>query len=314
MPSPLVSVVIPAFNADSTIHRALSSVFAQGYRPLEIIVIDDSSTDDTAARVARFHGQELRLITLPRNRGEAAAMNEGIAVARGEFVAFLDADDEWLPGKLQTQVPVLIANPATSFVCSRWRQVDEAGRVTEQPDPTLFGPTIRISLWRELLARAFVLKSTVLVRSGLLAATGGFDTSLPVADDQDMWIRLALLGGVGCHPEPLTIHYKSQHSLTHRYRLREREFVLPMVRRHIETQRHKLTSSDTRHILGARYAQIGRTHYQSGQYLTGLCYLARAISLGFQPLAHLAFIVIALPPIRRLRHCIRHAREVVTYK
>jgi glycosyltransferase involved in cell wall biosynthesis len=270
MPSPLVSVVIPAFNAGYTIDRALASVFAQDYEALEILVIDDGSTDNTGERVASCFDGRVRLSRLERNCGEAAAMNRALALAKGEFVAFLDADDEWLPGKLRIQVPLLAADSNMSFVCSRWRQVDESGCVTEQPDLALFGPSTSTSLWRELLARAFVLKSTVVARSGHLAATGGFDTALPVADDQDMWIRLALLGHVGCLPDPLTIHYKSQHSLTFRYRFREREFVLPMVRRHIEMHGNKLSPSEIRHILGARYAQIGRTLYQSGQYVVGL--------------------------------------------
>jgi glycosyltransferase involved in cell wall biosynthesis len=310
MPSPLVSVLIPAFNAGRTIDRALASVFAQDYQPIEIIVVDDGSTDDTAARVASYRHKRVCLVRLEQNRGEAAAMNEGLELTRGEFVAFLDADDEWLPGKLRVQVPLLTADPEMSFVCSRWRQIDESGLVTEQP--ALFGPSISVSLWRELLARAFVLKSTVVARTSRLDAAGGFDTRLSVADDQDMWIRLALLGAVACCPEPLTVYHKLPDSLTQRYRVRQKDFVLPMVRKHIETQRNRLTSTDIRHILGTRYAQIGRSLYQEGRYMSGLNYLCRAILLGTQPVAHLAFVLIASPPVRWLRHRMRHARRTAT--
>jgi glycosyltransferase involved in cell wall biosynthesis len=309
VPSPLVSVLIPAFNAGRTIDRALASVFAQDYQPLEIIVIDDGSTDDTAARVASHRHEGIRLVRLEENRGEAAAMNAGLELARGEFVAFLDADDEWLAGKLSAQVSLLVANPDMSFVCSRWREIDESGCASEQPDPALLGPFTGASLWRELLARAFVLKSTVVARALRLQATGGFDTGLPVADDQDMWIRLALLGPVGCRPEPLTAYYRSPDSLTQRYRLREQDFVLPMVRKHVHMQRSRLSSGEVRRILGTRYAQIGRSLYQAGRYLSGLHYLSRAIVWGIQPAGHLAFILVASPPGRWLRHHMRSARR-----
>jgi glycosyltransferase involved in cell wall biosynthesis len=306
---PLISVVIPAFNAGRTIDRALASVIAQDYHPLKIIVIDDGSTDNTGERVISRRDERMRLLRLDRNSGEAAAMNEGLKLASGEFVAFLDADDEWLPGKLRTQMPILLATPAMSFVCSRWRQIDQAGRVAEQPDPAHFGPPISVDLWRELLARAFVLKSTVIARTSHLHAAGGFDRSMPVADDQDMWIKLALLGSVGCCPEPLTIYHELPSSLTQLYRTREKDFVMPMVRKHIATQRKRLTPRETRRILGARYAQFGRSLYQSGRYLKGLYYLARAILLGFQPADHLIFIILALPPTRRLKHFVRDAHR-----
>jgi glycosyltransferase involved in cell wall biosynthesis len=314
MSRPLVSVVIPAFNADRTIDRALTSVFAQDYQPLEIIVVDDGSTDETAARVARYRSKMVRLLRLERNRGVAAATNAGLGVAKGEFIAFLDADDEWLPGKLRIQVPLLVANPSMPFVCSRWQETDPLGSVTEQPDPDLYRRSTHPSLWRDLLATAFVLKSTVVARSSYLDATGGFDARLSPADDQDMWIRLALLGVVGCRMEALTVYHRTPGSLTQRYHLREKDFVLPMVTKHIHAQRHSLTPKEIHRILGARYAQIGRSLYQAGRYFSGLYYLGRAILLGAQPGTHLVYILIASPPGRRLRHHMRSACRGATPK
>src|SRR5882724_1442948 len=103
MPPPLVTVLIPAFNAERTIVRALDSVFRQAYEPLEVLVIDDASTDGTAEVVAAYGRSEIRLISLTLNRGECS-VNEGLAQAKGEYVAFLDADDEWLDEKLKKQV------------------------------------------------------------------------------------------------------------------------------------------------------------------------------------------------------------------
>ena len=306
MPQPMVSVVIPAFNAGRTIERALASVSAQDYQPLEVIVIDDGSTDDTAGRVARYRDHRVRLVRLAQNRGEAAAMNEGLASATGDFVGFLDADDEWLPGKLSVQVPLLIAEADMSFVCSRWREVDESGSVAEQPDPDLLGPPTGAELWRELLARAFVLKSTVVARRSHLLATGGFDIRLPVADDQDMWIKLALLGVVGCCKETLTVYHRMPNSLTRQYERQEKDFVLPMVSKHVQAQRHRLTSADLCHILGARYAQIGRSLYSGGRYVTGTYFLLRAALLGVRPAMSICYIVTASPPARWLKRYFLH--------
>src|SRR5579863_3286015 len=104
---PAVTVLIPAYNAAATIERAVDSVLAQTFDDYEIIVVDDGSRDATSAIVANYGNDKIRLFRLPQNRGESGAMNEGIAAARGELVAFLDADDEWLPTKLARQVEVL---------------------------------------------------------------------------------------------------------------------------------------------------------------------------------------------------------------
>ena len=122
-----------------------------------------------------------------------------------------------------------------------------------------------------------------------------------------MWIRLAMLGTVGWCPEPLTVHYETPHSLTHRYALRQKDFVLPMVAKHVDARRHELSAREIRRIFGTRYAQIGRSLYQAGQYMSGVHYLCRSILRGAQPAANLAFILIASPPIRWLRHRLRLA-------
>ena len=111
---PHVTVAIPAFNAGRTIGAALQSVFAQTYRDYEVIVVDDGSTDDTAAQVAEW-GDRLAYVSQP-NRGPAGARNEALARARGTFIAFLDADDVWLPRKLERQVAYFARFPETGLL------------------------------------------------------------------------------------------------------------------------------------------------------------------------------------------------------
>ena len=118
MSRPLVSVIVPAYNRERYLGEALDSIFAQDYRPLEVIVADDGSTDGTA-RVARAYS-EVRLLSLP-HRGVAAARNAAIAASTGSLLAFLDSDDLWVAGKLDAQVGLLEGNPQIGYCfCRMW--------------------------------------------------------------------------------------------------------------------------------------------------------------------------------------------------
>jgi hypothetical protein len=160
--------------------------------------------------------------------------------------------------------------------------------------------------WRELLARSFVLKSTVVARASHLVQTGGFDESLLIAEDQDMWIKLAMIGRVGWCSEALALHHVTAGSLTDRYALRQQDYVIPMILKHVRTQRHRLTSADVRRVLRARYLQIGRSLYSNGVYMTGAYYLLRGSLLGANPSPTLWYVVTASPPARWLKRYITH--------
>ena len=121
MTKPFVTVLIPAYNAAETIQRAVDSALAQTYRNYEVVVVDDGSRDTTADIVTTLYGDRVRLLCLTSNQGESAAMNEGIAAAEGELIAFLDADDEWLPDKLARQVEALALNPNAVLAASGCR-------------------------------------------------------------------------------------------------------------------------------------------------------------------------------------------------
>ncbi|MHB1203953.1 MAG: glycosyltransferase family 2 protein, partial [Rhodospirillaceae bacterium] len=107
IPATVVSTVVPALNAARFIKRAIDSALAQGIAESEIIVVDDGSTDETCRIVESYRARGVRLVRHAQRRGASAARNTGIAAARGEYVAFLDADDEWLPEKLSRQLAVI---------------------------------------------------------------------------------------------------------------------------------------------------------------------------------------------------------------
>ena len=301
---PSVTVLIPAFNAAATIRRALDSVLAQTFRDYEIIVVDDASFDATAEIVATQYTDKVRLLRLPRNLGESGAMNAGIAVAKGALIAFLDADDEWLPGKLVRQIAVLESNPNSVLACSGWRIVDETG--VQSRDVGIFSLSVaRSEVWRQLLARTMIAKPCVTARTAALSRVGLFDPGLPVGADQDMWIRLAITGEVEFVPEILTVVHETAGSLTKIYAGKTDRYVLPMIERHIDQQRHRLSRLEIREIRALRYGAVGRNVYLAGSLARGTTLLLRAMLHGDRVAENLWYLITASPPVKAVKRLMR---------
>ena len=185
----LVSVIIPAYNASRTIVRALESVLGQEYEPLEVLIVDDASTDGTGEIVRRFTDRRVRLIKLDTNRGAAGARNVGIHAAQGEYIAFLDADDIWLPSKLSCQTRVMEQDEQITLVTSDSLWLSHSGELLRR-DHERDAPASGPEAWKMLLAYTFITTPTVLARRRDLVDLGGFSGDLPVGEDQDLWIRL----------------------------------------------------------------------------------------------------------------------------
>lgn len=184
-----VSVIIPAHNAGRTIEETLQSVFAQTWRGFEVIVVNDGSTDATA-RVLAPHIAAGRIVYLETaNGGPSGARNCGIARARGEFIAFLDADDLWLPDKLEKQLRRFEQTPQIGLVYTDMvnfsRNGEGATTLFQQKQP------VAGRILDRLFFGNFILTSTVLVRKAALHAVGGFDPNLWVNEDIELFLRLA---------------------------------------------------------------------------------------------------------------------------
>jgi glycosyltransferase involved in cell wall biosynthesis len=193
-----VSVVIAAYDAERTLGPALASALAQVPRPAEVIVVDDGSRDGTGAVVAAF--PSVRLIRQD-NQGPSAARNTGIQAASQPWVAFLDADDIWLPGKLARQFAALARHESAVLLAGDWVRVYPDADI-EQAGPdseTLVG-------YRELLVFNRFQTSTVLVRADVLERCGGFASARDGAEDWDMWLRCALFGPVVKLDVPLVVY------------------------------------------------------------------------------------------------------------
>lgn len=199
---PRVSVIIPAYNAAAYIGKAVDSVLAQTWSDLEILVVDDGSTDDTAQALS-VYGARVRILR-QANAGPAAARNLGLANAMGEYVAFLDADDFWRPQKLQCQVELLDAQASVGFCSTATALVDPQGNpLGNWPCGPADAPMPDILFMQGTVISGST--SGVLARRRLVMEAGGFDTSLRGFEDPDLWIRLAACTRYRCIPEVLTV-------------------------------------------------------------------------------------------------------------
>ena len=203
--APTVSVVIPTYNRALFLGVAVASVREQTYPCMEIVIVDDGSTDDTAQVVAML-GNGIRYIT-QANAGPAAARNRGIQEARGDLVAFLDTDDRWLPEKTAKQVALISDRPEVALVASDEAMENAAGETLFASNFNHRGIFDQIAGGAQgivpnapglLLRVNFISTSTVLARRSVLTGLGGFNRELRYGEDLELWLRIAAEHEVAC--------------------------------------------------------------------------------------------------------------------
>lgn len=257
---PAVSVVIPAFNAGWCVRKAIDSVLAQDFGHREVIVVNDGSTDDTAAVLAGY-GDAVRVIDQP-NGGMSNARNAGIRAARGEFLAFLDSDDWWLPGKLTRQVELLRGRPDLGFCSCAARVEDMEGHLLN-----LWScPTWQEPFVAHLFGSGADVPgscSAVLARRALVLAVGAFDETLRGAEDPDLWIRLAAVSGYACLPEPMAVILRRPGSVS-----RNLEAMRSSTIRMMQKNRHLLPAKQQgqywRNCLAGIHGDYAKWRYREG--------------------------------------------------
>ena len=204
------SVIIPAYNAAQYIAKAIESCLSQTYAPHEIIVIDDASTDDTAA-IAESFPSPVRVIRLAENMGIAVARNRGVAASTGDWLAFLDADDWFLPEKLELQRRCALENSHAVLIYTGFRILEIGG---SESCGRFFMPW---EIFPMLRYRNRLNACSVILRRDAFDAVGGFDPSLRTAQDWDMWLRVAARYSVelfAAVPEPLVVYRRVVGSLS----------------------------------------------------------------------------------------------------
>jgi glycosyltransferase involved in cell wall biosynthesis len=201
---PKVSTIVAVYNGAATVDRALRSIFAQTFTDNEVVVVNDGSTDDTASVLARY-GDRVRVITQP-NRGLSAARNAGVRASSGEYVAFLDDDDEWMPEKLARCVPLLDADPACALVYTFALKIDPQGELIGSQSLTDGRPDgIESPTMEEMLKRPWnVVPSQFVVRRDIFERCGGFHERF-ITSCEDLYFLLNARehGHFRCVPEQL---------------------------------------------------------------------------------------------------------------
>ncbi|MCB9799246.1 MAG: glycosyltransferase [Candidatus Omnitrophica bacterium] len=197
-----MSVIIPVYNRPEPLKRALKSVLAQKGVSFEVIVIDDGSTDGTGEMV-RAEFAAVQYHYYPENRGPAFARNRGVEKAGGKWIAFLDSDDEWLPGKLKAQMDFFSTHPEYRIAQTEEMWIRNGLRVNPMKKHRKYGGPV----FKHCLPLCIISPSAVIMEKSLFEETGGFDESLPVCEDYDLWLRISYQYPVGLIEKPLIKKY-----------------------------------------------------------------------------------------------------------
>ncbi len=287
---PEFTVVVPAWNAALYLATAVESALAQREVELEVVVVDDGSTDETGSILAGF-GPPVRMVR-QENQGVAAARNRGIAEARGKFVAFLDADDLWEPGKLGRQSRALRDAPGARASASAFMVVDDRGGVLA----TRGGPTA-VPLLDALLLEGNVIgtPSSVVVERALLETTGGFDPALSQCADWELWIRLALSSGFAVVAEPLVRYRQHAGNMSRSVPLLAKDSRRVLDKAFARTDLPPALRKRRREALGRNERVLAGSYYRAGLYADFLRCAARAVLYSPREVGYLAGM-----PLRRL--------------
>ncbi len=273
-----VAVIVPCHNVATYLQRSLDSVFAQTFRDFHIFAVNDGSTDGTV-RILEANASRCSFLSQPQS-GPAAARNRAIQMSNSPFIAFLDADDEWLPQKLERQIAWMKQDPTLGLVSSGCFVSEPGGdtRVISAP-PSLRGSG---KSFLQLARRCFVFTPTVVVRRRCLEQVGYFNESLAVSEDFNLWLRIAAKWSMACLPEALAITYKRSGSLSESISPAERLKNGIAALAHVQSSCSRLSPAEAhalRHALAERFYFYGSFLLHSGAKKSCRPELAAALKL-----------------------------------
>jgi glycosyltransferase involved in cell wall biosynthesis len=257
----MISVVMPVYNQARFIMRAVESVRAQDVTvDVEIIIVNDGSIDETENILRTLTSDKTIRCISQENAGPSAARNRGIRESRGEWIAFLDGDDYWLPGKLKAQLSAL-EDEGGDYACCGSIVLDPKGRTIAEYPASPADLLLSNLIWGNLISTP-----TVIVRRSLLDRVGLFDEVLRTGEDWDMWLRLAMHGRGVCVAEPLVAVQRVERSADY-YPLNLYEVAIPrIVSRFFESLRGRddlaALASLRRRVLSRHFSMLAKSHFR----------------------------------------------------
>lgn len=272
----IVSVVIPTYNRAEMVERAVRSVLAQTYPDLDVIIVDDCSTDNTLERVNQLQqtDRRIRYLRHENNRGAQAARNTGINSAIGEFVAFLDSDNEWLPQKIEKQLALFTHQmDIPGMVYCGFSRVNNLQEVIHE-----YKPEFRGYLYPQVLRSWLTDTSTIIVRKEFLEQVGGFTDGLKAYHEWDLCIKLSKICVFDFIPEFLAVYH--EHALPTISKDLLRDAV--GYERVVDLYHDEIVQNCGKNTLSDHYLKLARLFIQAGQFSTGKKYFLE--SMKFNPL------------------------------
>lgn len=267
--NPTVSIIIPTYNRAHLVGRAIQSVLNQTYQDFEIIVVDDGSVDNTEEIVGEFQRRDKRVKYLKHkvNKGGSAARNTGIKASRGEYIAFLDSDDEWLPRKLQLQMEVFQKSPSrVGAVYTAYVYVKDSGKEINEHKISKNG-NIHLAL---LQGNIVGTTSTLLIKRSCFEKVGLFDERLKSCQDWDMWLRISSMYDFEGLSRPLVKFYTGHQSI-----FKNPDAVLQGGKIILAKYKSELLSQPK--IYAHHMLQVGRLCIYYGSVREGRLWLKRAL-------------------------------------
>lgn len=309
IPPPLVSVIIPVRNGRAYIDEAIDSILLQSFQSLEVVVINDGSTDGNYDELAQ-KDPRIRVLHLAGN-GVSTARNHGMQAARGALIAFLDADDVWFPGKLQAQVRYMQAHPEVGVVFGGFLKWEADANGAFAPATELMTDCSAVSspelvrsgwLYTRLLQGLLVGMNTAMVRRSVVAAIGGFNTSMRQGEDYDFWLKASRVAEM--HALDGCVALYRIHTSSAMHRLAHDSALITVL--HAARLRWGLSGpsddalSDDR--FQRRIAQIhfdhGYSHFWEGSQSVARRSFCKALQAGYRPGRSAAYLVLSSLPFR----------------
>lgn len=252
---PTVSIVIPAYNAEQFVGEAINAVLSQTYADYEVVVVDDGSTDETRAIVKTF-GESVRYYYQP-NGGSASARNLGVEKSRGDYIAFLDADDLWESEKLEIQLDFLRNNPEIALVCSAYHYFGKKSKTSH----LLSSKDAQGFLFRRLFLESFIRTSSVILKKSAFLEVGGFNEVYRLGQDYDLWLRIAKKYPIA-YLGRFLVKARSHDQNTSKAKIPLRQNTLQMIKDHYDPR--YISKSDYNKRLSDLNIYLGRNYLKKG--------------------------------------------------